>query len=382
MLIDLPHVSATSLSTSGLSNQLAVIGALAPAGIAGEPINLALTDLSGGQSGPITVTVAGIPSGWTLTEGTDNGDGSWTVQTDNIAALSITSLDSYSGALVLNVAENWTNADGSAGNAIVADNVEAYAVGSPIFALAANDYLTGSSGSDEFVFAQPIGNDVIYSFDIASDKIDLIGFNNVASFSDIQANLTDDANGNAVITLGVGETITLQGVHAAALNSNDFVFDQTPVTTNAGSMTIGNGAILPLGGTINNTGTIALNSTGDETNLQFIEHGATLQGGGEVILSDSAENLITGASLDVTLTNVDNTISGSGQLGMGQLTLVNEGTIDATGANALTIDTGANVVTNTGTLEATGSGGLTVLSAIANSGILWANGAISRFKAT
>ncbi|MGZ4964246.1 MAG: beta strand repeat-containing protein, partial [Limisphaerales bacterium] len=375
VLIDLPHVSATSLSTFGLSNQLAVIGALAPAGIAGEPINLALTDLSGGQSGPITLTVTGIPSGWTLTEGTDNGDGSWTVQTDNIAALSITSLNSYSGALVLNVAETWTNADGSAGNAIVADNVEAYAVGSPIFALAANDYLTASGGPDEFVFAQPIGNDVIYSFDVVSDKIDLIGFNNAASFADIQANLTDDANGNAVITLGVGETITLQGVHAAALNSNDFVFDQTPVTTNAGSMTVGDGAVLPLGGTINNTGTIALNSTGDETDLQLIEHGVTLQGGGEVILSDSAENFITGTSLDVTLTNVDNTISGSGQLGMGQLTLVNEGTIDATGANALTIDTGANVVTNTGTLEATGTGGLTVLSAIANSGILWANGA-------
>jgi len=60
---------------------------------------------------------------------------------------------------------------------------------------------------------------------------------------------------------------------------------------------------------------------------------------------------------------------------MGQLTLVNEGTIDATGADALTIDTGANVVTNSGTLEATGTGGLTVLSAIANSGTLWANGA-------
>jgi hypothetical protein len=52
-----------------------------------------------------------------------------------------------------------------------------------------------------------------------------------------------------------------------------------------------------------------------------------------------------------------------------------EGTTDATGANPLTIDTGVNVVTNTGTLEATGTGGLTVLSAIANSGVLWANGA-------
>lgn len=35
---------------------------------------------------------------------------------------------------------------------------------------------------------------------------------------------------------------------------------------------------------------------------------------------------------------------------------------------------GANVITNAGTLEATGSGGLMIDSAIANSGLLWANG--------
>jgi hypothetical protein len=37
-------------------------------------------------------------------------------------------------------------------------------------------------------------------------RIDLISFANVASFAYIQANLADDANGNAVITLGNGET--------------------------------------------------------------------------------------------------------------------------------------------------------------------------------
>jgi hypothetical protein len=40
----------------------------------------------------------------------------------------------------------------------------------------------------------------------------------------------------------------------------------------------------------------------------------------------------------------------AGQLGDGLLTLINEGTIDATGAHALVIDTGANVVLNSGTL--------------------------------
>jgi hypothetical protein len=36
--------------------------------------------------------------------------------------------------------------------------------------------------------------------------------------------------------------------------------------------------MLPLDGIINKTGTIALNSTGDKTDLQLIQHGITLDG--------------------------------------------------------------------------------------------------------
>jgi len=129
-----------------------------------------------------------------------------------------------------------------------------------------------------------------------------------------------------------------------------------------------------LSGIINNTGTIELNSAGNETDLQLIQHGITLQGGGQVVLSDSSENVISGTDPTVTLDNVDNTVSGAGQLGGGAMTLSNEGTIDATGTNALVIDTGTNAVSNSGTLEATGSGGLIVHSDVLNSGLLWADG--------
>ena len=174
--------------------------------------------------------------------------------------------------------------------------------------------------------------------------------------------------------LAAGQSITLDGVAATSLSADNFVFDQTPVTNNAGTMTIGDGAMLPLSGVINNTGTIALDSTGNKTHLELIQYGITLEGGGQVVLSDSSENIISGTLSSVTLTNVDNTISGAGQLGAGQLTLVNQGTIIATGSNALIIDTGANAVINSGTLEAAGSGGLILNSDIANSGLIWANG--------
>ena len=349
---------------------------VAPAGIAGDPIHLALTDPSGGQStGPIQLTFTGVPSDWSINEGTNLGNGIWTVGTNDLSALTITTAAAYTGAMVLSVTETWKNADGSTEIAVISDNIEAYAPGSPIFALSGNDTLTGAGGNDLFVFAQPIGHDTVYSFDAAHDQIDLIGYAGFTSFADIQAHLTEDASGNALITMGDGQSIELQGVHAAALTQSNFVFDQTPTLDNAGTMTIGDGAVMPLSGTINNTGTIALSSTGDETDLQLIEHGVTLEGGGKIVLSDSDANVISGTSSDVTLNNEDNTISGAGHLGNGELTLTNAGTIDATGIHALTIDTGSNWVFNSGVLEASGSGGMTVASSIVNSGVLWANGA-------
>jgi hypothetical protein len=99
-----------------------------------------------------------------------------------------------------------------------------------------------------------------------------------------------------------------------------------------------------------------------------------LEGKGQLTLSDNGKNVVFAGDASATLTNVDNTISGAGQLGDGQMTLVNEGTIDATGTNALVVDTGSKVITNSGILEATGTGGLIVNSAVANTGSLLADG--------
>ena len=358
---------------AGHTNAAATQANLKPAGTSGEPINLGLSDPSH-DGAPITVTVKDVPSGWTIDGATHNADGSWTTQTNDLHGLTVTTPPEFTGAAVLDVQMTWINADGTVGTASVADNVEAYAPGSPIFAWSGDDVLTGSHGNDLFVFSQPIGADTVHNFDAAADQIDLIGYNGLADFADLQTHIADDANGNAVITLGDGQSITLDGVHANALTGSNFVFDQTPVVNNSGTMTIGDGALLPLSGIINNSGLISLDSTGGDTLLQVIQHGVTLQGGGQILLSDSAANIISGTGPDVTLVNVDNTISGAGQLGGGMLSLDNRGTIIASGSNALVVDTGGSVVVNSGTLEATGSGGLTVAGGLANSGMLWANG--------
>ncbi|TYO63879.1 hypothetical protein FXV83_25000 [Bradyrhizobium hipponense] len=344
----------------------------APAGIAGSPINLGLADPTG-QMAEVTLTITGTLDGWSVHGATHNADGSWSVTTHDLTSLTVVTASDYVGASVLNVTEHWTNADGSIGTATVLNNLEAYAQGSPIFAWSGDDTLTGSSGHDTFVLSQPIGNDKIYSFDGSSDLIDLIRYG-WQSFSDVQAHSADDANGNAVITLADGQTITLDGVHAADLTAANFEFDVTPTVENSGTMSIGNGAMLPLSGIIHNTGSIELHSSGDDTLLQLIQTGVKLEGGGHVILSDDDHNIIAGTAPNVTLDNIDNTISGAGQLGQGSLSLSNAATILADGVHALVIDTGQNVIANAGTLEATGTGGLQINSAIINTGLLWANG--------
>jgi hypothetical protein len=343
---------------------------LKPAGTAGEGVRLGLSDHDGGDN----LIISGIPTNFTLSDGVQNADGTWTVSTEHASTLSLTAPTDFAGAFVIKVQDQFINPDGTATLAVISDNVEAYAHGSPIFAWSGDDTLTASSGRDLLVFSRPIGHDNVYTFDVAMDQIDLIGYSTVLNFTDVQANTVDDANGNAVLTLGDGQTITFSGVHAADLTSSNFVFDQTPVAENPGTMTIGNGALLPLSGDIDNTGTIELNSTGDTTDLQLIQHGITLHGGGTVVLSDSSGNVIEGTATDVTLTNVDNNISGAGHLGNGFMVLINEGNIIATVTNALEIDTGTNTIVNSGTLEATGTGGLVIDSAVSSTGLLWANG--------
>ncbi|WMJ01414.1 VCBS domain-containing protein [Pseudomonas chlororaphis subsp. aurantiaca] len=343
-----------------------------PAGVAGEPINLALNVPLAEINGSVTVAISGVPSGWVFNAGTDNGDGTWTVQTNDPGALTVTTPSDFAGALVLDINLYWSNSDGSAASAYVFNNVEVYAPGSPIFALSADDNLTGSSGADTFVFAQPIGNNQIYNFNVAADKIDLIGFTGVTTFADLS--ITNDANGNALVSIGSGQTVTLRGVDAADLGEANFQFDTDPLTHNSGTLTIADGAIMPFGGGIHNSGTIELGSAGNGTSLEILFRGATLTGGGQVLLSDNAQNVIFGGSVDTVLTNVDNRISGAGQLGAGQMILANAGLILASGLNSLVLDTGTHSITNSGVLESTSTGGMTVASTVENTGHLWANG--------
>ncbi|HZW05317.1 MAG TPA: hypothetical protein VFF58_00275 [Candidatus Nitrosotalea sp.] len=123
--------------------------------------------------------------------------------------------------------------------------------------------------------------------------------------------------------------------------------------TNSGSLVVPNDTFLTLVNTITNTGTIFESSTGGPTQIN-ISGPVTLTGGGKVVLSNSANNIIVGASSAASLINVDNLIEGSGAVPYGGLnSFVNEakGTLYASQAVPLLVGGGSGVFTNLGTLQ-------------------------------
>jgi hypothetical protein len=166
-------------------------------------------------------------------------------------------------------------------------------------------------------------------------------------------------------TITGGTLATLGGGTIQTTFSGNETIDNATIN-NASNLVISDATHLTLGSTVNNTGTLSIASGGDSATLVIDANGATLTGKGTVALTDQSNNYIYGAAAADVLTNVDNTISGAGQIGNGQLTLINQsaGIIDGSAANnPLTIDTGTSgLFNNAGTVEATGAGGLNILN--------------------
>ncbi len=128
---------------------------------------------------------------------------------------------------------------------------------------------------------------------------------------------------------------------------------------------INNGTAATFTGNLVNQGTITLLGTSGLTDLLVGPAAGTvsLSGGGTLSLgasgATSTVNRIYGTSATSTLDNLDNLITGSGQIGVNVLTLINSGTIEASRSGApLTIDPSTGGVTNSGTLRATNGGTL------------------------
>ena len=72
-------------------------------------IDAAVRDLDGSES--LSVTVAGVPTGASLSAGTDNGDGTWTLGAGDLGGLTITPPAGDSTDLTLQVTATAVDTD-------------------------------------------------------------------------------------------------------------------------------------------------------------------------------------------------------------------------------------------------------------------------------
>jgi hypothetical protein len=199
-----------------------------------------------------------------------------------------------------------------------------------------------------------------------------------------------EATGGGTLDLQSAVTNTGGNITATGTNSVVNLFGSTITggtlnTSSGGTMFIGNSALsgvtissgstvtasdntsTVLLGTITNNGTIAERSGGDNTDIRLVGN-ITLAGGpGSLTMSNFVQNRIFGNTGNEQLTvGAGQTIQGAGQIGVGLMSLVNNGTVLANVSNNLRITPNAGGVTNNGVFQANAGSTLNVTTGFNN----------------
>ena len=178
-----------------------------------------LTDLDGSEA--LSITIENVPTGASLSAGTDNGDGTWSLETADLDGLTVTPLADSNADFSLNVIATATEADGS-----VASTSATLDVG-----------VTGVSDTPTFnVSAASGAEDSAIALDVTSALIDLDGsealsitIENVPTGASLSAG-TDNGDGTWSL-----ETADLDGLTVTpAVDSNaDFSLNVAATATEA-----------------------------------------------------------------------------------------------------------------------------------------------------
>jgi autotransporter passenger strand-loop-strand repeat protein len=185
-----------------------------------------------------------------------------------------------------------------------------------------------------------------------------------------QSSGTISVSGAKILTFtGTGDSFsgTLTGAGTVDFTAGSDTLNKVTLAAAGANIT---GAAVTLAGVTTLTKTLGVSSN----HLTIAAAGATLEGLGTLSLSNLATNKIIGAAATATLTNLNDTIEGAGDLGGGSMILYNyvHGDIIGADTQTLTIDTGAHVITNYGQIDSEGAGGVTIKSAVVNNGNFFA----------
>ncbi|WOI09154.1 Ig-like domain-containing protein [Thalassospira lucentensis] len=266
-------------------------------------IDAGLTD----SSEVLTVTISGVPDGATLSAGTDNGDGTWTLTPAQLEALTITPSENYWGNFELTVTA--TSVDGE-DSASISQVLQIEVIDDP------NESVIGTAGSDEITTAE--GNDYVEA--LSGNDIINSGAGNDTNYGGSGDDIIDAGEGNDIVYGGSGHDIIDAG------QGNDTVHGGSGRDTisggegedyiNAGGsddiVTGGAGDDTIYGG--NGRDTISGGDGSDYINAGNSDDIVTGNAGNDTILGGSGKDTLDGGDGTDTLYggNSDDTLTGSG----------------------------------------------------------------------
>ncbi len=183
-------------------------------------IGTALTDLDGSES-ISSIKITGVPSGATLSAGTHNTDGSWTLTQAQLSGLSVTSI---AADFTLNVTATSHEAAGPTATASAALNVT-FGYGTDSDTLdggAGNDKIVGGAGNNMLI--DGTGNDLVYGN--GGDDTFLAGLGNdtydggtgydTINVSLATQNTTVDLSRGTASGLGTDKLVSIEGIIGSA----------------------------------------------------------------------------------------------------------------------------------------------------------------------
>jgi large repetitive protein len=289
--------STLTVSVEGVADGPSV-EVVSASGFEDSPISLdispALSDTDGSET--LSVVVSNVPEGASLSAGIDNGDGSWTLNTDELDGLSVTPPSDFSGSFDLEVTAISTEADGDTASAAstLTVNVEGVADGPSVEVVSASGF-----------------EDSPISLDISSTLSDTDGSE---TLSVIVSNVPEGASLSAGVDNGDGSwtlnTDELDGLSVTPPSdfSGSFDLEVTAVSTEADGDTASTAATL----TVNVEGVadgpsveVATASGFEDSPISLDINPSTTDTDGSETLSVVVSNVPEGASLSAGIDNGD-----------------------------------------------------------------------------
>jgi fibronectin-binding autotransporter adhesin len=301
----------------------------------------------------------------TYLSGTSNNTGTMTLASSTNYTYLYTSASTTltgGGTVVMGAGAHYATLDGAGGTTLTNSNntIEGDGtIGNGHITFVNNGTVNANTNGQVLVLNPVTGTNTATMEATNGGTLNLAG----SSWTNAGGTLLAGSGSAVVLNNGVtvtGGTLTTSGTGVVYGNNATLVG-----LTNAGNFQVQDGQTTYLSGTINNTGTMTLDSS---TTYTYFDTAAntTLTGGGTVVMGAGAHYAILDGASGTTLTNSNNTIEGDGTIGNGHITFVNHGTVNANTSGQLLI---LNPVsgTNTHTMEASNGGTLNL------SGSSWTN---------